>query len=811
MRFLWPWALSFLVLPAALLVLGVRRERRLLGRAFSLALLIVVLAQPELALRKERERIVFVVDRSASVGEEAIQAFWELGRSAAARGAEIGVVLAAGEASVLRPPQPGLPRSLSAPVELDVSRTDLGSALAVALALLGGKGQVVLLTDGQDTEGRLWAAVGQARSQGVPVHVFPVGHEDPLQLLSFRGPEALPPGAQGEFTGVVFARQSLSFEAQLLLDGKVLESRALSVEPGRHELSFVLSFPGEGVYLVELAVSAPGDPFLANNRLSGLVQVGETPEVLVVGSEPSLVDGALVAMGLRFRRTDFLRPTDLAGAGLVILDDHPLGWVGPQTVQALQAFVEEGGGLFVVQGRRALAGYAGPLEELLPVTYAVPERTEAATAAVIFVLDRSASMAGRAGNLTKLDLLKEAAAAAAELVPPADWLGAVAFDRNPFWLAFPGPAEEVRPQLFSALAGLTPSGGTDLWPAVLLALSALENVPARIRHMILISDGKTVRENRVFQVLYNQVAQSGVGVTSIAIGPDADLEILGGLAQAGRGELHVVADPQDLRAVLVQETRRALRPRFVEGEFHVYPGPAALSSAALPPLFGYALTFPKPTAEVALLSSSGDPILAFWQLGLGTVAVLNTDLRGGWSRGWAEDPAWLSHFSALLGKLWPLRTPVVVSWAVQEKKLFLRLDVAKEGRWVHGLRFFGKLSGPQGVLELEFRQVAPGRYEAELPHPGAGAYLLTFADATGQYGGSAVLALPYAPEYAELGPERNTLETIARLTGGVILEDEEIPERGSVVEDWYPLWLPLLWAGAAAFLLDLALRKLLAV
>ncbi|MCX7844375.1 MAG: VWA domain-containing protein [Candidatus Bipolaricaulota bacterium] len=811
MRLLWPWALALLVLPAALLLLGWRRGRRLVGRALTLALLGLALAQPELALRRERERVVFVVDRSASVGEAALPAFWELAGSAAARGAEIGVVVAAGGAAVVRPPQPGLPRALASPVDLDPARTDLGAALHLALALLEGKGQIVAITDGRDTEGQLWAAAAQARAQGVPVHVFPVGQEDPLRLLSFRGPEAVPPGAAAEFLGVLAASRPLPLRARLLLNGKVAEERDLRVEPGRTELAFVLALPEEGLHLVELVLDCPEDPLGANNRLSWAVRAGPAPEVLVVGREAGLVDAALAGLGLRFRRVEFLRPADLAGVGLVILDDFPLGLLGAPGVEALRAFVAEGGGLLVVQGRRALSGYAGALEEILPVTYAVPERVRAATAAVVFVLDRSASMAGRAGEVTKLDLLKEAAAAAAELVPPEDWLGALAFDRTPFWLAPPGPAEQTRPLLFAALAGLFPSGGTDLWPAVLLALSALENVPARLRHMIVISDGKTVRENRAFPALYQQVAQSGVGVTAIAIGPDADLEILGGLAQAGRGELHVLVEPKELRAVLVQETKRAVRPRFVEGEFPVYPGPAALAAPAVPPVHGYALTFPKPTAEVALLLPGGDPLLAFWRVGLGTVAVLNTDLRGGWTRAWATDPSWLPHFAALLEELWPQRKPLGLAWELRGKGVVIRLDVERDGRWVHGLRFSGRLAGPGGAQELGFRQVAPGRYEAELPHPGAGAYLLAVAEATGQYGGTAVLALPYPPEYAELGPDRETLGTLARLTGGALLEDEELPERSEAVADWIALWPALLWAGAAAFVLDLALRKLLSV
>lgn len=809
MRVLWPWAFIFLSLPLGLFALAFLRERRILGRAVTLAFLVLALSQPEIALRQERERVVFVVDRSASVGEAALSPFWDLARFAAQRGAEIGVVVCGKNAGVVRSPQPGIPKSLDSPLEIVPDGTDLGGALDLALALLEQSGQIVLITDGRDTEGKLWAAAARART--VPVHVFPVGKNDPLKLLSFQGPEEVPLSAKAVFRGKIEAASSLSVRASLLLNGEEVERRDLFLEPGLTELTFSPPLPGEGLHLVELRLECDEDRVSENNRLSWVVRVGALPGILVVGEGPSLVDSALSSLGLNFRRLPTLRAQDLAEARLVVLDDFPLSLMDPGMVEALRAFAATGGGVLVIQGRRALSSYAGPMEEILPVTYAVPERMEAATAALIFVLDRSASMAGRAGAVTKLDLLKEATAAAAEFVPPQDWLGAIAFDRSPFWLALPGPAEKTRPLLFSALAGLTPSGGTDLWPAVLSALSALENVPARIRHIIIVSDGKTVREGRNFRALYDAVEQSGVGVTALALGPDADLEVLAGLAQAGRGELHVVAEPQDLRAVLVQETKRTIRPRFVSGEFPVLPGPAALSPAEWPPIFGYALTFPKPTAHVAAVVPSGDPILAFWQAGLGTVAVFNADLRGHWTRTWAEDLRWLPHFSALLERLWPSRQPVQVSWEAVENTLLVRLDVAEEGRWVNGLRFSGTFTGPAGTTPLEFRQVGPGRYEARTPHPGYGAYLLNFAEETGRYSGTKVLALPYPAEYAELGVDWNAVKKITTLTGGKILEDEEIPEFSGRVTEWLPLWPALLWAGAASFLLDLALRKFLPV
>ncbi|MCS7240736.1 MAG: VWA domain-containing protein, partial [Candidatus Bipolaricaulota bacterium] len=594
------------------------------------------------------------------------------------------------------------------------------------------------------------------------------------------------------------------------INGSFGPTRELTLRTGIQEELFPLAFSQPGIYWLDFSLDVPDDPYPQNNRFSWVLTVGEIPPILVVGEGESAVDSLLTGAGLPFCRVSSLTLQDLSHAGVVILDDYPLGFLGVNIVEGLRAFLAQGGGLWVIQGRQALTGYAGPVEEILPLTFSVPQAFQEAQATIVFVLDRSASMAGRAGSMTKLELLKEAAAAAAELIPDQDWLGAIAFDRTPLLLVSPAPASHAKLQFFSALAGLTPSGGTDVWPAVELALAALSQVTARIRHIILVSDGKTVREARNFQVLYDEVRESGVGLTAIAIGPDADLEVLSGLAQAGGGQVVALSDPTQLRAVLVQETRKALRPRFLQGEFAIVPGPAAgnLSQVEFPKLLGYSLTFPKPTAEVALLSSLGDPLLVFGRLGLGRVAVLNTDLRGIWSRELVSSPALSAVFTEVFARLWSERQAVEVSWDREASSIRISLDVAQGGRWVQGLKFTGTLTGPNTQLPLSFRQTAPGRYEAEALLKKAGVFLLSFAEELGRFGGTVVIPLPYSLEFAELGADMATLRTIARLTGGTILEDEELPTVQGERREWVQLWPAFLWASAGSFLLDLSWRKL---
>jgi len=809
MRFLIPWALVGLVPALGLLVLSWRR-RALLGRALTLALLALALAGPEIGLRQTRETVVFLVDRSASVGEAAAQALDELEAPVASRGGEVGIITFAEAPHVGRWPGVGEIPDGRAPAAYG---TDIGAAVDLALALAPtGPTQIVLLSDGRATSGDALAASARARAQGIPVHVVPVGRADLVRVAELTGPREAPLGIL-KLDVTIEATRATPATVRVYRRGESVRSLSVDLPPGRTRMTFADQPPAAGFHPYRVEVTAVGDRIPENNALYWGVSVGDPAAILVVGDRPSAVDDLLAAAGLRFVRRAMLVPEDLSGVGLVILDDHPLGLIGARTLGAVRSYVAGGGGLLVIHGRRAVTGYLGPLEDLLPVTYTVPERIQETATAVVFVLDRSASMAARAGGAVKLDLLKEATAAAVDAMPWEDIVGAVAFDLYPHWLVRPGLVSEVRMEVFRTLRALSPSGGTNVFPALEQAVQALTLIEAWGRHVMVISDGKTIREERTLARLREDIAAAGIGVTAIAVGADADMETLRELSDLGDGRFYVLADMADLRPVLVQETERVSRPRFVMRETPVLPGPGAPAyplSGELPPLQGYTLTFPKATAEVAFLSPAADPLLATWRLGLGQVAVLNTDLAGIWTRDWLASPQLGELWGALLGRLWGERQLVRVDWAVDGPTLHLGVEATRGGRWANGLQFVGELVERRGTWPVTFGQSAPGRYEAVLPAPGPGAYSLTVSDASGRYGGTFAVTLPYPAELAAFGPDLEALRQIARVSGGELVRDEVLPPPPGVGRDWLPIGRALLWAAACAFLLDLALRKLLA-
>jgi Ca-activated chloride channel family protein len=170
---------------------GRRRTRRLL---FSGALLLALLAamQPawgEATRRAERRGsdIVVCLDVSRSMlagdvapsrlgrAQEEIRALAERGV-----GDRFALVAFAGEARLLVP----LTRDgasfagiadLAGPLSVARGGTDLGAALDLSLDALKGGGVVLLLTDGEDHEGRGLRAARRARERGVTVHCVGYG------------------------------------------------------------------------------------------------------------------------------------------------------------------------------------------------------------------------------------------------------------------------------------------------------------------------------------------------------------------------------------------------------------------------------------------------------------------------------------------------------------------------------------------------------------------------------------------------------------------------------------------------------------
>src|SRR5690606_28805924 len=159
----------------------------------------------------------------------------------------------------------------------------------------------------------------------------------------------------------------------------------------------------------------------------------------------------------------------LSGYDAIILSDVPAHQLGEAWMGALRDYVGQlGGGLVMIGGRQSFGvggHYRTPVAELLPVKLQAPDQEEQQSSALALVMDRSGSMSGQ-----KIEFVKSAALATAELLTAKDYLGVYAFDSNAHVVV---PMTKVPAAGGGAFAGainaLGAGGGTNIQPGMLKA------------------------------------------------------------------------------------------------------------------------------------------------------------------------------------------------------------------------------------------------------------------------------------------------------------------------------------------------------
>lgn len=862
--------LVLLVLLPAVVVLGWPRLRYLaparralvLGlRLGSLGLVVLALAGPALRRPDDGQAVVYVVDVSASLPlETQARAFEWVRRADALRRPhdQSALVVVAERAAVVRPLQAAPLGALGPPAPEawpawwpSGEGTNLQEALRLALALLPPAGQrrIVLLSDGWETIGRADAELLALQAAGVQLAVQPLAAAPPAPVLveALEAPAYVREQEPFEASVLVYSAAPTPAVLRLGIDGATVAEQAVDLERGRTRVPLTTSLPTAGPHRLAAEVVAQG----ARAERAQAVVVKPPARVLVLedrAEEARPLVEALRQAGLQVdvrRPTATTRPLDLAQLRPydgVVLDNVAASTLTLDQLRALESFVHNlGRGLTVVGGNTsyALGGYNNSLlEQLLPVSAEPPYQQERASLALVLVIDRSGSMSLRTDNVSKMAMAREAALLATEALRPDDQLGVLAFDIRNDWIVPLAPisANGGLEAVQRAIQSIEADGGTDIYPALARAYEAIVGNPARFKHIILLSDGQSW--GGAYDQLLEQMRAHGVTLSTIGIGQDIDAQLMSALARGGLGRYYFTDRVREIPRIMLRETNVVTRPVAMEGR--VVPRIAAVSPllrglapAELPALGGYVVTSPKPTAEVALQSERGDPLLASWQYGLGRVAAWTADAGPLWSAEWLGWPRFGQFWSQVVRWTLPppeqgdlqvlLRTqpprPLAAGPAPRGTEVVVRADALREdGGLLDGAPTEAQVRGPGGqAARLALPQVAPGRYEASFLAPRPGLYQIEVVQELpgGPRREQAALVVPADPERAHVGANDVLLARLARETGGRVLteptRDLVTPEAGKGVEPserWQPVGSWLVAAALLLFALDVAARRL---
>jgi Mg-chelatase subunit ChlD len=852
-RFAEPGWLWLLALIPPLVALRLRRGpeqgrvRLVLGcvlRAGAVASLAVALAGPLAGRFSRHTDLVFALDRSRSVGPEAsAQAVDFVNRALAAKppDARVGMVVFGADAQVEVPltRDPGPLGGIAAAISTEA--TDIGRALEVALGALPSQEhrRVVLLSDGRENRGDALAAADVARSLGVEVLALPLERPPGTGEVSVRGVDAPARVRVHEpFRLQVLLHAARPTRAQLLVlrDGVVLQDVELDLAGGLNAHRLVDEAQRSGLHAYEAVVNAPLDGAPENNRYTGFVQVDGPPRVLhVVGraGDGRWVSAALAAQGLVVQEV----PGDavpgslhaLGGYDLVILNNVSGFDMSLAKMEQLEAYVRDvGGGIVMLGGDRSYAagGYLDtPVERLLPVTMDVQTEVRIPTLAVVFVLDRSGSMGSRSQGEEKLVIARNAALGAIELLNRLDRVGVLAFDDAQEWIVPPTEVGNRRP-IAQRLRSVGAGGSTDLVRALMEAHRVLREQQAKVKHLIVLSDGLAGNDVRLDDFAA-AIDADGITVSTVALGADANRTLMAEIATLGKGRFYYTADPRNVPRIFTSETLVVSRNLMVEEDtppLVAHPGEMldGLLSRGLPLFAGYQRAFEKPAAQVLLRAAGGDPLLASWRYGLGKSVAFTSDLTGRWGREWVR---WrdFGRFVAQMAR-WTMRRRgdehLQAAFRWEGGRGRVQVDVLDaEERFVNGLDLAGAVVRPgRDPVAVVLEQVAPGRYEGEFQVDGPGSYYVTL---TGSGAGVEVgprtfgVAVPYSSEYLDQGADRKLLAAVAGAAGGRMLPLAQAslpavlaPKPRAEAERWR-VWWPWLLAALVLVVLEVAVRKVL--
>lgn len=816
----WWWGRGSLVTgPAA------RRTFSLTVRCLIFALLVVALSDPRWQALTKDIHVIWLVDASRSVDGEGAKKAIELHKAAGGRaGHESWIAFAERGVNVTAPDQ-----LAEAPAGVINDReTNLAGVLKLAEASFppGKVKTIALVTDGNQTLGDAAVSAEQLKATGIKVQAFTAAPPDKPEVL-VRAVNA-PRQVRGEepFRVEVEVSSNRETEAEVTIfrNGVKVGSRKEALKPGTTRLEFIQTLRSDE-RIVELSaeVKATQDTIADNNRSSSIVQTEGLSKVLLLADKPEQVRYLVWALKqegiLLDARPAIGAPTtlaDLQNYDLLILDNVPATSLTPEQMNLFSTYVKDfGGGLLMTGGDQAfgLGGYyRTPVEEILPVRCDFEKEKETPALGIVFVIDRSGSMSGE-----KIEMAKEAAKAGLEMLSSQDFAGVVAFDNEAFWVADLQSAAD-KGGIAQKISTISEGGGTNLAPGMELALQALRSSPAKLKHAILLTDG--VSTPGPFYELATQMAGEKITVSTVAVGDDADGQLLEQIAQWGSGRFYLALDPRTVPQIFAKETMTASKSAIQEAPFiPVTVRPAdflgGVSFERAPFLLGYVTTRKKPTAEVWLASEKGEPLLATWRYGLGQAGAWTSDARNRWAVEWLRWEGFGKFWAQLVRKLARPESVRKFPMTVEREgaDFVLRTDTVDAlGRFLGGLEGEAVVSAPDGTQnKVTLEKIAPGRFEARWPanQPGAWHTQVTFTkDGEAVERQSLGLTAGYPLEFLPRPPDETLLRQIAEQTGGSLNPSADTvwkDDRSASEEK--ELWPWLASMALLLFLADVALRR----
>jgi len=650
-------------------------------------------------------------------------------------------------------------------------------------------------------------------------------------LESFEAPNEVRQGQDFNLIASIRSNAKIIANLQIMENGALFYDQEVVLQPGLKRFQIPTSAnistkKEENLRRFRAHIIPEADTRLQNNNASAFTFVKGPANILLIENQSG--SGANLASALEAAQMNVYTirshdiPTtlsELAGYDALILENIQAGSLPVGVMEQLQIFVRDlGKGLLMVGGNQAFGagGYLRtPLEEALPVNMDVKNKDLQANLALILAVDKSGSM-GRChcdnpdltqsyspleSGQAKVDIAKEAVMRSATVLGDQDYLGVIAFDSQPRW------AIEIKKlvnplTLEKAIASIHAEGQTNIGASVQVAYEALRDIPAKRKHIILLTDG-WVQQGDLIN-LVGDMKDEGITLSVVAAG-EGSAEYLESLAKSGGGQFYPASNILNVPDIFLKETIKSTGEYIIEEPF--YPLPASpspilqgLNPTDLPALFGYNGTTAKKTARLDLLTPRGDPLLASWQYGLGRSAAWTSDLKSQWAADWIGWEGFPRFTAQLVSSLVPKQhaEELVAATKLEDGYLVIELEAFdQDNRPRNFLDIKATIIGPNlETRQLTIEQAGSGIYRSSIDASLEGTYLIRIGVNDGDQSlGQLTLGaeVPYSPEYNFSGIDYGFLASSSAITGGGELTN--------------PSSQPLLILAALIFPIDVAIRR----
>ncbi len=785
-------------------------------RAIVFILLAFALAVPSIRLPAPGKTVVFIADRSASVQGREGELLDFIDAGIQSKGKEDSyAVISAGETAAAESSLASMKgefREFSTDTGKGETNLEAGIQLASTLMPQETPGRIVLLSDGRETAGSSREAAKLLKNRGIELDyvLLDSSRKEDMSISSLEVPPALYEGEEASITMTIDSNSAKEADLRLSVNSREVLKESITVKEGKNVYTFKHKMDETGLSAIKAEISAEGDGFIENNSLQSAVNIKGTPKVLIVEQEKSQLENILDGSGLL---ADSIvpekLPTSLSGFlpyQSIIFNNIPATVVSGNQMMLIEKAVKEFGSGFIMAGGENSFGLGGyfktPIEKLLPVNMDIKGKKEMPSLGLMIVMDRSGSMAG-----SKLELAKEAAARSVELLREKDTLGFIAFDDRPWVIVETGPLDNKKDAV-DKIGSVTPGGGTEIFTSLEKAYEELENLKLQRKHIILLTDGQSAR-SADYESMIETGKENNITLSTVALGSDADRNLLEELAELGAGRFYDVTDSSVIPSILSRETVMATRTYIEDNPFYPslqpYPEWGDFFAGGVPQMNAYIASEAKQGAEVPLLSEKEDPILAEWQYGIGHTIAFTSDISGKWSGDWARWEKWPQFINKLASISLPKYESETYSLSVrrenEETAVLLEGNSSKAALPAE----IAVISDSGEKIDASTKLAAPGKYEIKMPsEPGMFYVNISQQSLSGETRTYKTgFTLPYSEEYLMQKENEGLLKEISALTGGERLEEGKEAFRplkaGSFEKASISEWLLL-----AAFLLFFA-------